>query len=127
MAENNGTGHGQTVDFATKSNNLYSGDTNVPRLDRPEKLRRSSKGHVHDGSSGFGSVNNSVTNNDVSSDDGDLISGHHAPDVGRVPSTSSRSGGGGLRNGGDSSWSGIQSSVLSNNSGRSAEATMVAA
>ena len=108
MANNNATDHGQTVDLAAaKSNNLYGGGTNVPRLDGLEKFRRSSTGHIHHGSSGSGSsVNNSVTNNDVHGDDGDLISNQHAPGVGRVPSASSRSGGGVLRNGGDSKNSG---------------------
>ena len=111
---NNATSHGQTVDLATaKLNDLY-GAGNVPRLDGPEKFRRSSKGHMHDNTSGGPTaVNNGVTNN---GDDGDLISGHR---------TSSRGGSGGsLRNGGGggggggSNWSGAQSPALSNTSGR---------
>ena len=44
---NNATNLGQTVDFAAaKLNGLYGGD-NIPRLDGPEKFRRSSKGHMH--------------------------------------------------------------------------------
>ncbi|KAH9010365.1 hypothetical protein EDB83DRAFT_2680828 [Lactarius deliciosus] len=85
--------------------------SNVPRLDGPDKFRRPSKGHIHDGSS---ESNNGVTNNGVYGDDGDLIQGHHAPGVGRVQSGSSR----GLRNGGDGTWSGGQSPALSNSSGR---------
>ncbi|KAH9172677.1 hypothetical protein EDB89DRAFT_1905988 [Lactarius sanguifluus] len=106
-ADNNG----QTVDLAAaKWNDLY-GSSNVPRLDGPDKFRRPSKGHIHDGSSGS---NNGVTNNGVYGDDGDLIQGHHAPGVGRVQSGSSR----GLRNGGGGTWSGGQSPALSNSSGR---------
>ena len=113
---NNATSHGQTVDLATaKLNDLY-GAGNVPRLDGPEKFRRSSKGHMHDNTSGGPTtVNNGVTNNGVYGDDGDLISGHR---------TSSRGGSGGsLRNGGGgggggSNWSGAQSPALSNTSGR---------
>jgi hypothetical protein len=108
------TGHTQTVDLATaKLNDLYGGGGNVPRLDGPEKFRRSSKGNVHDGSNGS---NNGMTNNGVYGDDGDLISsqgGHHAPGVGRVQSGGSTRG---LRNGG--TWSGAQSPALSNTSGR---------
>ncbi|KAH9024802.1 hypothetical protein EDB85DRAFT_2179998 [Lactarius pseudohatsudake] len=101
----------QTVDLAAaKLNDLY-GSSNVPRLDGPDKFRRPSKGHIHDGSSGS---NNGVTNNGVYGDDGDLIQGHHAPGVGRVQSGSSR----GLRNGGGGTWSGGQSPALSNSSGR---------
>ena len=117
---NNATGHGQTVDLAAaKLNDLYGGGGNVPRLDGPEKFRRSSKGHMHEGGSS-GTTNNGVTNNGVYGDDGDLISGQHAPGAGRVQSGSSR--GGGLRNGGGggggSTWSGAQSPALSNTSGR---------
>ncbi|KAH8981837.1 hypothetical protein EDB86DRAFT_3066593 [Lactarius hatsudake] len=107
----NNSNDGQTVDLAAaKLNDLY-GSSNVPRLDGPDKFRRPSKGHMHDGSSGS---NNGVTNNDVYGDDGDLIQGHHAPGVGRVQSGSPR----GLRNGGGGTWSGEQSSTLSNTSGR---------
>ena len=111
---NNATSHGQTVDLATtKLNDLY-GAGNVPRLNGPEKFRRSSKGHMHDDTSG-GSTAVNVTNNDVYGNDGDLISGHRASSQG--------SSGGRLRNGGGgggsgSNWSGAQSPVLSNNSGR---------
>ncbi len=110
--KNNATG--QTVDLAaTKLNNLYGGGGNVPRLDSPDKLRRPSKGHVHDSSSGSTVVNNGVTNNGVYSDDGDLLSsqGHHAPSV-VVSKGSSRS----LRNGGGGTWFGAQSPALSNKS-----------
>ncbi|KAH8994157.1 hypothetical protein EDB86DRAFT_3243981 [Lactarius hatsudake] len=94
----NNSNDGQTVDLAAaKLNDLY-GSSNVPRLDGPDKFRRPSKGHMHDGSSGS---NNGVTNNDVYGDDGDLIQGHHAPGVGRVQSGSPR----GLRNGGGGTWS----------------------
>ncbi|KAH9010367.1 hypothetical protein EDB83DRAFT_2581725 [Lactarius deliciosus] len=96
--------------WASMLNDLY-GSSNVPRLDGPDKFRRPSKGHIHDGSS---ESNNGVTNNGVYGDDGDLIQGHHAPGVGRVQSGSSR----GLRNGGDGTWSGGQSPALSNSSGR---------
>ncbi|KAH9171641.1 hypothetical protein EDB89DRAFT_1080088 [Lactarius sanguifluus] len=107
----NNNNNGQTVDLAAaKLNDLY-GSSNVPRLDGPDKFRRPSKGHIHDGSSGS---NNGVTNNGVYGDDGDLIQGHHAPGVGRVQSSSSR----GLRNGGGGTWSGGQSPALSNSSGR---------
>ncbi|KAH9059940.1 hypothetical protein EDB87DRAFT_679833 [Lactarius vividus] len=108
----NNNNNGQTVDLAAaKLNDLY-GSSNVPRLDGPDKFRRPSKGHIHDGSSGS---NNGVTNNGVYGDDGDLIQGHHAPGVGRVQSGSSR----GLRNGGGGTWSGgAQSPALSNTSGR---------
>ena len=121
-ANNNATVYGgQTVDLAAvKLNDLYrGGGGNVSRLDGPEKFRRSFKGHIQHGSSGSSSVNNGVTNNGVYGDDGDLISGQHAPGVGRVQRASSRSGGGGgtLRNGGSSS-SGAHSPALSNNSGR---------
>jgi hypothetical protein len=120
-ANNNVTSHGQTVDLATaKLNDLY-GSGNVPRLDGPEKFRRSSKGHVHDNSGSSTAVNNGVTNNGIYGDDGDLIAGQHAPGAGRVPSASSRAGGGSLRNGGGggSNWSGgAQSPALSNTSGR---------
>ncbi|KAH8987228.1 hypothetical protein EDB86DRAFT_3245844 [Lactarius hatsudake] len=103
--------NGQTVDLAAaKLNDLY-GSSNVPRFDSPDKFRRPSKGHMHDSSSGS---NNGVTNNGMYSDDGDLIQGHHAPGVGRVQSGSSR----GLRNGGGGTWSGGQSSALSNTFGR---------
>jgi hypothetical protein len=47
MANSNATGHGQMVDLAAAK--LYGGGRNGPRLDRPEKFRRSSKGHIHDG------------------------------------------------------------------------------
>ncbi|KAF8268548.1 hypothetical protein EI94DRAFT_1146404 [Lactarius quietus] len=116
-ANNNNTAHGQTVDLATsKLNDLYGAGGNVPRLDGPEKFRRSSKGNMHDGSSGSSTVNNGIPNsNGIYGDDGDLISGQHAPGGGRVPSASSRSSTG-LRNG--SNWSGAQSPALSNNSGR---------
>jgi hypothetical protein len=120
-ANNNATGHGQTVDLAAaKLNDLYGGG-NVPRLDGPEKFRRSSKGHVHDNSGSSTAVNNGVTNNGVYGDDGDLISGQHAPGVGRVPSASSRGGSGSLRMAAaavTSNWSGAQSPALSNTSGR---------
>jgi hypothetical protein len=120
-ANNNASNHGQTVDIATaKLNDLYGGG-NVPRLDGPEKFRRSSKGHVHDNTGSSTAVNNGVTNNGIYGDDGDLIAGQHAPGVGRVPSASSRGGGGSLRNGGGgggSNWSGAQSPALSNTSGR---------
>ncbi|KAH8987214.1 hypothetical protein EDB86DRAFT_3245840 [Lactarius hatsudake] len=107
----NNSNDGQAVDLAVaKLNDLY-GSSNVPRLDGPEKFRRPSKGHIHDGSSGS---NNGVTNNGVYGDDGDLIRGHHARGVGRVQSSSSR----GLRNGGGGTWSGEQSPALSNSSGR---------
>ncbi|KAH9010357.1 hypothetical protein EDB83DRAFT_2557224 [Lactarius deliciosus] len=89
----NDSNNSQTVDLAaTKLNDLYDG-SNVPRrLDGPDKFRRPSKGHIHDGSSGV----------------------HHAPGVGRVQSGSSR----GLRIGGGGTWSGGQSLALSNSSGR---------
>ena len=110
MANSNATG-----DLAAaKLNNLYGGGGNVPRLDGPDKFRRSSKGHVHDSSNGS---NNGVTNNVVYGDDGDLISsqGHHAPGAGRVQNGSSRS----LRNGGGGgTWSGARSPALSNTPGR---------
>ncbi|KAH8981833.1 hypothetical protein EDB86DRAFT_3066591 [Lactarius hatsudake] len=100
----------KSLDFAaTNLNDLY-GSSNVPRLDGPDKFRRPSEGHMHDGSSGS---NNGVTNNGVFGNDGDLI-GHHAPGVGRIQSGSSR----GLRNGGGGTWSGGQSPALSNSSGR---------
>ena len=74
---------------------------------------------MHEGSSSSASVVDDVTNYGVYGDAGDLISIQHAPGVGRVPNTSSRSGGGGsLHNGGGNSWSGSQSPALSNNSGR---------
>jgi hypothetical protein len=38
----------------------------------------------------------------VYGDDGNLISGQHAPGIGRIPNTSSRFGGGSLGNGGGS-------------------------
>ena len=113
MANNDATG--QTVDLAAaKLNDLYGGGGNVPRLDGPDKLRRPSKGHVHDSSSGSTAVNNGVPNNGVYDDDGDLISsqGHHAPGVGRV-----QSGSRGLLNGGGGTQSGAQSPALSNTSG----------
>ncbi|KAH8994164.1 hypothetical protein EDB86DRAFT_2829980 [Lactarius hatsudake] len=110
MSFSNNSNNGQTIDLAAaKLNDLY-GSSNVPRLDGPDKFRRPSKGHIHDGSSGS---NNGVTNNGVYGDDGDLIQGHHAPGVGRVQSGSSR----GLRNGGGGTWSGGKS-PLSNSSGR---------
>ena len=118
---NNTSSIGQTVDLATaKLNDLY-GTGNVPRLDGPEKFRRTSKGHMHDNTTGSSTtVNNGVTNNGVYGDDGDLI--QHG---GRVPNASSRGGSGGsLRNGGGggggggSNWSGAQSPALSNTSGR---------
>ncbi|KAH8987229.1 hypothetical protein EDB86DRAFT_3245845 [Lactarius hatsudake] len=94
-SSSNNSNNGQTVDLAAaKLNDLY-GSSNVPRLDGPDKFRRPSKGHIHDGSSGS---NNGVANNGV---DGNLIQGHHAPGVGRVQSGSSR----GLRNGGGGTWS----------------------
>ena len=90
---NNPTSHGQTVDLATaKLNDLY-GAGNVPRLGGPEKFSRSSKGHMRDNTSGGPTtVNNSVTNNGVYDDDGDLISGNRASLRG--------SSGGSPRNGG---------------------------
>ncbi|KAF8256904.1 hypothetical protein EI94DRAFT_1774759 [Lactarius quietus] len=90
-ANNNNTAHGQTVDLATsKLNDLYGAGGN---------FRRSSKGNMHDGSSGSSTVNNGIPNsNGIYGDDGDLISGQHAPGGGRVPSASSRSSTG-LRNG----------------------------
>ena len=108
---NNATSHGQTVDLATTNLNDLYGAGNVPRLEGSEKFRRSSKGHMHDNTSGGPTaVNNGVTNNGVYGDDGDLISGHRA---------SSRGGSGGSpRNGGVSNWSGAQSLALSNTSGR---------
>ena len=52
-ANNNNAGHGQTVDLAsTKLNALHGGGSNVLRLNGSEKFRRTSKGHVHDGSNG---------------------------------------------------------------------------
>ncbi|KAH9066113.1 hypothetical protein EDB83DRAFT_2519592 [Lactarius deliciosus] len=50
----------------------------------PTRLRRPSRGYIHDSSSG--------SNNGVYGDDGDLIQGHHAPGVrvGRVQGGSSR-------------------------------------
>ena len=116
VSNNNATSHEQTVDLATaKFYDLYC-EGNVPRLDGPEEFRLSSKGHMHDSTSGGSTaVHNGVTNNGVYGDDGDLISGHR---------TSSRGGSGGsLRNGGGgggggSNWSGAQSPALSNTSGR---------
>lgn len=120
-AEDNNTGHGRTVNIAAdKLNDLYGGGSNVPRLDGPEKFRRSQKGHMHDGGNDFG---NGVTNNGIYGDDGDLISsqGYHAPSVGRVQDGSSRS----LRDG--RNWSGAQTPALSNiHLSVSAEATKVA-
>jgi hypothetical protein len=75
---------------------------------------------VHDNSVSSTAVNDGVTNNGIYGDDGDLISGQHAPGVGRVPNASSR-GGSGLRNGGGGgsrNWSGAQSPAPSNTSGR---------
>ena len=112
---NNTTSHGQTVDPATvKLNDLY-GTGNVPRLDGPEKFRRTTKGHMHNNTSGGSTtVNNGVTNNGVYGDFGDLIQYG-----GRVPSASSGGGSGGsLRNGGGGNWSSAQSPALSNTSGR---------
>ena len=69
---------------------------------------------MQDGSSG--SASDGVTNNGVYGEDGDLISSHHVPGVGRVQNASSR--GGGFRNGGGGggTWSGAQSPTLSNTS-----------
>ncbi|KAN0130639.1 hypothetical protein V8E53_011532 [Lactarius tabidus] len=95
-ADNNASSHDQTVDLATATlNNLYGG--NVPRLDGPEKFRHGSSTDV----------NNGIINNGIYGDNGDLISGQHAPGIGRVPNASSR-GGSGLRNGGGGgrNWSG---------------------
>ena len=73
---NNATSHERIIDLAT---DLYSAG-NVPRLDGPKKFRWSSKGHMHDNTSGNSTaVNNGTTNNGVYDDDGDLISGHHVP------------------------------------------------
>ena len=107
---NNATSHGQTVDLATANLNDLYGAGNVLRLEGSEKFRRSSKGHMHDNTSGGPTaVNNGVTNNGVYGDDGDLISGRRA---------SSRGGSGGsLRNGAGSSWYGARSPALSNTSG----------
>ncbi|KAH9171644.1 hypothetical protein EDB89DRAFT_2229840 [Lactarius sanguifluus] len=110
-SSSNNSNNGQTVDLAAAELNDLYGSSNVPRLDDPNKFRRPSKGHIHDGSSGS---NNGVTNNGVYGDDGDLIQGHHAPGVGRVQSGSSR----GLRNGGGGTWSGGRGPALSNSSGR---------
>ncbi|KAH9010351.1 hypothetical protein EDB83DRAFT_2530703 [Lactarius deliciosus] len=110
-SSSNNSNNGQTVDLAAAElNDLYR-SSNVPRLDGPDKFRRPSKGHIHDGSSGS---NNGVTNNGVYGDDGGLIQGHHAPGVGRVQSGSSR----GLRNGGGGTWSGGRGPALSNSSDR---------
>ena len=117
VVNSNATSHGQTVDLATaKVNNLYDGG-NVPRLNGPEKFRRSSKGHMHDNTSGSSTaVNSGITDNGLCDNDGDLIAQH----CGHVPSASSRgSSGGGLCNGGDGggggNWSGAQSPALSSN------------
>ncbi|KAI9507782.1 hypothetical protein F5148DRAFT_956481, partial [Russula earlei] len=110
---NGGPGSTQTVDLATaKLTDLYGGAT-VPRLDGPEKFRRTSKGHTPD-SGGSNSSNTAVTsgssNNGVYGDDGELIQGQNQQ--ARVQGSSVRS----LRNG--SAWSGSQSPALSNASGR---------
>jgi hypothetical protein len=114
-ANNSGAGPTQTVDLATaKLNDLYGGS--VPRLDGPEKFRRTSKGHVSD----VGSSGNTTTavagnsNNGVYGDDGDLIHGQGQQASGRVQGGSARN----LRNGNGSAWSGSHSPALSNNSGR---------
>ena len=64
---NNNTSHGQMFDLSTaKLNGMYS-KGNDPCLDGPEKFRRTSKGHMHDNSSGSSTaVNNGATNNGVS-------------------------------------------------------------
>ncbi len=104
-ANNSGTGPTQTVDLATaKLNDLYG--SNVPRLDGPEKFRRSSKGHVPDVSSSGNSttaVASGNPNNGVYSDDGSRVQGGSARN---------------MRNGNGSAWSGAHSPALSNNSGR---------
>jgi hypothetical protein len=114
MANSNATGHGQMVDLAAAKFMVAAATARA--LTDPRSSAGLPRATYTTGSSGSSSVNNGVTNNDVYGDDGDLIPGHHAPGVGRVPSASSRSGGG-LRNGGDSSWSCVQSPALSNNSG----------
>ncbi len=116
-ANNSGTGPTQTVDLATaKLNDLYG--SNVPRLDGPEKFRRSSKGHVPDVSSSGNSttaVASGNPNNGVYSDDGDLMQGQGQQAPGsRVQGGSARN----MRNGNGSAWSGAHSPALSNNSGR---------
>ncbi|KAF8260996.1 hypothetical protein EI94DRAFT_1892650 [Lactarius quietus] len=95
MANNNVAAHSQTVDLAAaKLKDFYGSGSNVARLDGPKKFRRSSKGHMDDGSSSTSAANNGVTNNRIYSNDGDLISGQHAPGGGCVPNASSRSSGG---------------------------------
>jgi SAM domain (Sterile alpha motif) len=118
-ANNTGPGPTQTVDLATKLNDLYGAGT-VPRLDGPEKFRRASKGHHTPDSSNSNTavtstpVNNHNNNNSVYGDDGDPIQAQ-SQGGGRVQGGSTRS----LRNGGGSTWSGAQSPALSNNtSGR---------
>ncbi|KAH9010361.1 hypothetical protein EDB83DRAFT_2322456 [Lactarius deliciosus] len=93
-SSSNNSNNGQTVDLAAANLNDLYGSSNVPRLDGPDKFRRPSKGHIHDGSSGS---NKGATMLLV-----------------LVQSGSSR----GLRNGGGGTWSGGQSPALSNSSGR---------
>lgn len=113
-ANNNGAGPTQTVDLATaKLNDLYGGS--VPRLDGPEKFRRTSKGHVPDvGSNANTPTAGANSNNGVYGDDGDLIHGQGQQAGARVQGGSARN----LRNGNGSAWSGSHSPALSNNSGR---------
>ena len=113
-SNNSGSGPTQTVDLATaKLNDLYGGS--VPRLDGPEKFRRTSKGHVPDvGSSGNTTTAGGNPNNGVYGDDGDLIQAQGQQSGGRVQGGSARN----LRNGNGSAWSGSHSPALSNNSGR---------
>ncbi|KAI0292673.1 hypothetical protein B0F90DRAFT_1671086 [Multifurca ochricompacta] len=118
-ANNSGPGPSQTVDLATaKLSDLY-GVGSVPRLDGPEKFRRTSKGHTPDSGGINSAVASAITNNGIYGDDGDLIqtqSSHAgAPGGGRLQ------GGGparSLRNGNGSAWSGAHSPALSNTSGR---------
>jgi hypothetical protein len=104
MANNNATSHGQTVDLAgAKLNDLYGGG-NVPRLNGPEKFRRSSKTHLHDNS---GSTRHQQLR----------VQQRRQPcrqsGASVVPSASSRGDSDNLRNGGgDSNWSGAKSRAI---------------
>lgn len=113
-ANNGPAGPTQTVDLGTGKLNDPYGVGTVPRLDGPEKFRRTSKSHTSDTVSSNTAVHTS--NNGVYGDDGDLIhlQAQQAPGGGRVQGGSTRS----LRNGGGSAWSGAQSPALSNSSGR---------
>ena len=75
---NNATIHGQTVDLTAAKFTTRMAGGSVPRLDGPQKSRRSSKGHMHDNTSAARPPSTIASPTTAcTGDDDDLISSQH--------------------------------------------------